>query len=581
MKRYIKNHWFEYVVSFLLVVFMAMGISLVFGYAFSTNDDAMLRNIINGNYTGTPDAHMVYIMYPLGFIWKCMYQMMPNVPWYDVFMVGMHYLCWYMILLRIMQQFERKAEKLLAAILAAAVLIIIDLPYLVMHQYTVLAAILAAVAIFWLITSRAETKAGYWVDRSICIIFLCCCLWLRKQVFFMALPIGLFILLKEFGSTDKNIKKSILFKRLGLFLGIVVAIVTFSFVVEGIAYRDEEWKDFKIYNDARTDIYDYYGVPAYEEYAQAYEEIDISYGDWIVIDRYDSGLVNSLTTDKMLEMAQWSIDKKEESQQYYSVFRQGLYSVCNEIFYNSVQPAGLCLCILYVVALLYAYRRGDKNGFLCLCGLLVFQALFVGYFILQGRFPERISYGLYFMQICYLAGFLLGGVKDKLYILRKDKFWCVALVAVLLIILASVGLYRVRMTINESNDIKASATDWKYVNEYFLQNADKKYCIVTKSFVFSTELMFDEEKVESDNVIRLGSWIQHSPLEAAHNSKLGVTEIGESILQDEQVYLVESAENDLWWLDGYLESQDAEKEIEIVDEIVTPGGRTFFVIAIN
>ena len=81
----------EYAFALLLVGIAGVGISLIFGYSFSTNDDAMLRNIVNGNYTGTPDAHLIYIMYPLGWILKCLYQIAPVIPWYDLLMIGLYF----------------------------------------------------------------------------------------------------------------------------------------------------------------------------------------------------------------------------------------------------------------------------------------------------------------------------------------------------------------------------------------------------------------------------------------------------------------------------------------------------------
>ena len=54
MKQYWKQHWLEYVLSAVLVSLAAGALTVLFGYSFSTNDDAMLRSIVSGSYTGTP-----------------------------------------------------------------------------------------------------------------------------------------------------------------------------------------------------------------------------------------------------------------------------------------------------------------------------------------------------------------------------------------------------------------------------------------------------------------------------------------------------------------------------------------------
>lgn len=578
MKKYMKAHWMEYVFALLLIGIAGIGISVLFGYSFSTNDDAMLRNIVTGNYTGTPDAHLVYIMYPLGWIWKCLYQIAPMVPWYDLFMTGMHYVCWFALTVRAVQIARTRPEKIITGILTLGCIAVIDLPYLVMHQYTVLAALLASVAIFWLVTGREKSGCEYWIERVICIVLMILCLWLRKQVFFMALPIGFLILIKEILSEKKEEQKRCL-KNIGIFLGVILGATILSFVIESIAYSSESWKDYKIYNEARTDIYDYCGVPKYEEYEQEYQNLGITYGDWVVMDHYDNGLINDLTSDKMVRIAEWSVAEKEEARQYYSVWRKGIYSVVEILLYNQVQPAGVILSILYVLGLLCAYKHNDKTGFVCICAMLLFQSVFVGYFMEQGRFPERISYGLYFMQICFLVGVILKRCLADYHQTKREKFWMIAIIALSLMVLSVAGLYRVRMTLNETQEVRTDIEDWNYVNEYFAANADKKYCIITKPFVFSKEAMFQNSKAESNNLIRLGSWIQNSPLEELHNERIGVNAVAESVLSGENIFLVEESGADLWWLDSYL--SDKEKTAAVVETITAPGGRSFDIIEVK
>lgn len=582
MKKYIKDFWVDMLFSFLMTLIAAIIISLLFGYSFSTNDDAMLRNLASGNYTGSPESHLIYIMYPLGLLWKSLYSLIPSVPWYDIFMVGMHYVCWFMIILRIMQQYQHRIKKICASVLGMCALFIIDLPYLVMHQYTVLAALLAGVAILWLATMEEYKGKRFVVDRIVCIVFLTFCLWLRNEVLFMALPIGMFVLLKEICNLKKEGNTNVdIVKKTGVFVGIFAVITVLSFTVENIAYNSDEWQDYKIYNDARTEIYDFYGIPSYDNYKDEYEALGISYADWLAIDHYDSGLVDSLNAEKLEEIATWAKADRKEAQQYYSVTRQGVYAVIDTIFYNSVQPIGIVLCVLYVVALLCMYVRKDKMHMLCLCGMLLYQFLFVGYFLLQGRFPERVSYGLYFMQAIYIVSILFRGKKAELNTWKPDKFCLGVGCVVCIFVLGTVGLYQIRMTLNECNIIEQKADDWNYVNSYFNQNAENRYCIVTKSFVFSTERMFSKARGESDNVVRLGTWVQNSPLEYERNAGIGINNLGEQLITDSNIYIVQDVENDFMWIDSLLDERATGMQTRIVDTICTPGGRQFYVIAVQ
>lgn len=579
MKKYLKQHWLEMFFAFILVAIAAAGISVLFGYCFSTNDDAMLRNIVSGNYTGTPDAHLVYIMYPLGFVWKCLYSVLPEIPWYDCFMVGMHYLCWFMILFRLGQLFEKRISKIVAVTVGMAGCIIVDLPYLVMHQYTVLAALLATVAIFWLATSAKKKGRLYWADRIVCIVFLTLCLWLRNQVFLMALPIGLVLLILELTATEEEGEKtSPHMKRIGLFLAVVFAIMLVSFGIEKIAYSSEEWQDFEVYNEARTDVYDFYGVPGFVQYEEQYEQMGIDSADWIVLDHYDGGFMAELDSSLMVQVAQLSKQSWKDIQQTYNVFLQNLYSVCKTILYNEIQPIGCILMVLYVSALWSTYKNKQKNVALCITGMLLFQAVFVGYFIWKQRFPEHVSYGFYLMQAMCLAAILLKNKVRTERDIKTEKFWLVLGAVLCAVVVAGMGIYRIRTTKTQFDNVQARANDWKYVNEYFSQNENARYCIVTKSFVFATEEMFGANDVESDNMIRTGTWVQNSPLQREQENAINVTNLAQQVAGAEEFYVVQAAENDLDWLNSFWQGNGYNVSAEVEDTIQTPGGRMFHVI---
>lgn len=581
MKKYVKMHWFEAVVAFLLTLVACIGISAVFGYCFRSNDDAMLRNIVSGNYTGIPDAHLIYVMYPLGLLWKGLYTAFPAIAWYDLFMVGMHYLCWYMILFRLGQQFVTKRGKSLSVILGLGALVIIDLPYVVMHQYTILSALLAVVAIFWLATSKNKSGKEYWFDRVICIIFLTLCLWLRKQVFFMALPIGFFILVLEFLAVNKEqIKVTI--RSVAVFLGCVLLIGAISFAVEKIAYSSPEWQDFEVYNQARTDIYDFYGVPSYQGYEEQYEQLDISYGDWLVIDHYDGGLMPELDSEMLLSVAALSKQNFDAIRETYSVLLQTLYSVCQVVLYNDIQPIGILLTVLYAVSLWICYKKDKKGTAACICGMLIFQAVFVGYFIGQQRFPEHVSYGLYLMQFFFLAAVLLTTKAPEKEKMSKRRFWTCLLLLLCIGLMGGLGIYRMRTTLTDYQQMVVKADDWNYVNEYFEEHNNATYCIVTKSFVFSTEKMFETSSVENSNVVRLGSWVQNSPLEGMHNQNAGVKKLSEQIISEDDFYIVQLAENDTEWISTFMrDSGFGEGSVEVADVLQTPGGMVFHVLSVQ
>ncbi len=584
MKEYWKQHWFEYVFSTILVGVTAVAVSLLFGYSFSTNDDAMLRSLVSGNYTGEAEAHLIYIMYPLGLIGKTIYRLVPTVPWYDIFMTVMHYLCWILVIGRIGEQFTSVRNKSIAVMISYFSILLIDAPYVMMHQYTILAAWFAAVAILFLLTSKGQKGLAYWTERCLCLIFLVLCLWLRKQVFILALPIGLLIMGLEFCRDAKLLKERKVVWNKVIFIGAFIVLTLASFGAEKAAYASEEWQEFLAYNEARTDIYDYYGIPSYIQYEAVYEKLGFSYADYLAIDLYNSELVNGLHTPELRLLADTAKQCWESGYGLKSVIRIMVESVVREVLHNPVQPMGIFLTALYLLVVIACVKNNRRREFIGIAGLLLFQFAVVGYFAWRGRFPERVSYGLYLMAAAFLTGILLpficrektGDAKDCE--VKRNRFWLIAAVAGGIFITGSVGLYRYR-EIREANEmIQKNYQDWVAVNEYFSSYPERKFCIDTYSFVFSTELMFDQN-IEKMNVLRLGTWVQASPLQEKRYRRNEINQPLALVAEEDRFYYVQLSVHSVEWLEDRWQELGYQTEPVIVDTIVTPSGRSFDVIA--
>ncbi len=571
MKKYMQKHWFEYVYSALLTCIAAVGISLMFGYILETNDDAFLRSIVSGNYTGEPEAHLIYIMYPLGFILKSLYSILPKVYWYDFYMIGMHYICIFMLLVRVGEQFQIRSNKFLGITASFIGLMLLDLPYIVMHQYTVLAGVMMSVAVFWMATAKETGNGKYWYDRVVIIVFSILCLWTRKQVFLLAVPLLALITIVRIIKIRKD-KKAI--KNKLLFGAIFSIVVLGSFVTDKVAYSDSEWKDFLVYNEARTDLYDFYGVPSFDYYQDRYEKLGLDYGDWIVMQNYNTKLASDLSLDNVVELADLSEQKWVEGFQYTNMLHKMIYIVVNNMYTNPVQPIGLLLTVLYVLALINCYKKDKRISFLSVCAMLLFEAAVVGYFVWQGRFLERISYGFYLMQTVYLFGILLYDIKEVKIFTKKNVFWCVVGSALVVLFCGTVGLQRVRTTLDNQAYIEQNCSAWETLNQYFREYNEVSYCIDTTSFAYFTDWMFCDEMTETNNVIRLGTWTMYSPLDKKHDGENDLL----SLLESGQCYYVQDTRKGQDWIHSFWESKGYDIEIEVVDTITIHNGCVFEII---
>lgn len=581
MKEYWKQHWFEYVLSAFLGTFFAVIISFCFGYCFSTNDDAMLRSIVSGSYTETPQAHLIYIMYPLGLIGKCLYQILPSVPWYDFFMTGLHYVSWILLMGRVGEQFDNRKNKSIAVILTGMILLTIDFPNMIMHQYTILAAQPVATALFFLLTSKTEDAVVYYSERILAIVLFLTGFLLRKQVFLLALPLLLPVFFVELTKLGKQIKeKRTALKRIVFITVLVFTVVTF-WGVDKLAYSSAQWKAFQTYNDARTDIYDYYGIPKYENHKDIYDALEFDYGDYLAIDRYNSELTEDMTVDKLATIAETAGQSWQSAYSIPSIIRIMAEAVLSQLLNSPLQPIGTAMIILYGLSVFIClYNRKYKN-LLPIGFLLLFQTAVIAYFTWRTRFPERVSFGLYFMTAVCLAGMLLGSIKDNMQADReKNKVLIKVVVAGIFVFCIAYCVTGIGPVLKENKAIRDNYKDWVYVNEYFESHQENKYFIDTKSFVFSTELMFKPD-AEAENIFRLGTWVQSSPLQKDFHESRGVYQSLSEAIREEGSFYVQDSKQDPDWIRRFCEGKDWNCDIEITDTINTPGGRSFDVIKLK
>ena len=58
------------------------------GFVYAIADDVIMRDIASGAFTGTPDGHLIFIQYGLGFLISRFYLLNGQVDWYGFFLAG-------------------------------------------------------------------------------------------------------------------------------------------------------------------------------------------------------------------------------------------------------------------------------------------------------------------------------------------------------------------------------------------------------------------------------------------------------------------------------------------------------------
>ena len=101
------------VLAFGFVFFMFALIGFHFDFYYDLNDDVLIKDIVSGAYTGTPDAHSIQMLYPISFCISLLYRLIPVLPWQGIFLCGVHGVCFYLIAKRTLTFLDKLVSKIL------------------------------------------------------------------------------------------------------------------------------------------------------------------------------------------------------------------------------------------------------------------------------------------------------------------------------------------------------------------------------------------------------------------------------------------------------------------------------------
>lgn len=533
----------------------------VFGLFLSSNDDALIRAIAEGSYTGKPDAHLIYVMYPLGLILKLMYTIVPKAPWYDLMTVFLHLLCWYLIIWRTMSLVKRNGRKLYAAVITVVLLLGMDFKFVSLHQYTVLAAVLAATAIYLIVTMPNEKPAKNW---GLVVFLLTMSLWLRKEAFLMALPIVLLAMLTLAIRVVYDNRKLILISA-----AVLLTISACSFILDASAYTSEEWKYFKKYNEIRTELYDYFKFPEYDKYQSTYEEANISLADYeILAHNLDVSFCEDLTIEDYEILAAKYDSIMEEWKQFYSVPKKLIKDTFLAVFFNTIQPVGWAMFIVCAVS--YLLFMKEKSRFALMPVLAYgYRIAFTAFFTYKGRFPERVAYGLLFIIFMYMAGTLFMFACDRTQ--EPDKkpafnFDSFQLITVCMIAAIAVNIACfLPMAYFDAKNVKLLSDRTQASYEYCIEHPDNIYLVNTYSVANAAEYMFAKNRLP-ENFIVMGNWTSRSPLEKMRLENAGITNFSDDLLQ-ENVYMMQAWDLDYSWIHAHYKDRGINVGAGLIDRI--------------
>ena len=570
----------------IFIGFLVACLSIRFDFYYDLNDDTAIRDILSGRYTGVPSGYCIQMLYPLGWLIAAAYRAIRKISWYGLFLC----ICQFTVLVLIGWRLLGLTKKvwLQAILLVLEGVLVLGLMgrELVIVQYSVTSGLCMAGAIFWYLTTPGEQKpASYLRSNLVAIVLVLVSFMIRTEVCMMLLPFLALAGLSQWAKEKKpftgtNVRKYLLVVGTA-FLGMLIL-----YSLDSFAYRSTEWKSFQAFFDARTQLYDYYGIPAYEQNEEFYQSIGLSQESYTLLQNYNFALDDSIDEGLLERIVQY---QRENAR---------LYRIGGLAFRNSPKEAlwlykqqlltlenGIKTCMILAAYLLYfLLTSGRRKSGCCWRIVLLFgirSALWM-YLYMVNRVLARVTVPLLIMEFALLAGWIIQELQelDTASCLQRMK---VSGVITLLGLCGLTGtVINMENTGKEYEMRQEADIRWNTLTAYCSSNSQQYYSIdVYSSTSYQGTPYSDKIFATSDNQYTnydiCGGWISKSPLTRAKQDRAGFGGLEEALLTGDALF-VTKPDSDVSWLKAYYLKRGKTVEPQVMNEVKTAAGETVYLV---
>lgn len=595
MRRIYKKYESLILASAVLFLLMTL-IGLRYDYYYDLNDDVLIKDIMAGVYTGTPEAHNIQILYPLSFLISLLYRIFPEAPVYGLFLCLCQYGCLWLILERSLHFFKRTVAKLAAATVEGVAFYVLFLEHLLFVQYTITSAILAAAAAFLFITGL---KNRFGRNEILCVVLAVLAYNLRTEMLLLMLPFICVAGIYRWSMEEKILAKENIQKYFAVF-GCILAGLFAGTVINVIAFQKEEWKPYTEFFNSRTQLYDFQGIPSYEGNETLYAELGLTESEqYMLLEQYNFGLDDTVDADLLDAVSEYQESRRKEENRFARLrdsLKLCVYRMHHKEPTGSLTeddyPWNILAMLGYVsVFLLMFWRNGKKAakgiGVLCLLGL-VRMTLWM-YILMNGRYPVRITHPLYFMELIILTAMLFTECRQRPlrdFVQEEGRAAAARKLSVTAAAIAMLGgaaiLIGLAPEVTKETDRsyasrEAANTVDRTMKEYCREHKENFYFIDVYSAVsYPTEpylgVPYSEKMfVNADNRLgnydSMGGWLVKSPLSAKKLQAFGMDSMREGILTHENSYLMAETAKGTEYISDYFKDQEIEVTIEQTDTL--------------
>lgn len=524
----------EYITYFGIVSIMIFIMSRLYAVLLVSPDDIIYENILSGVATGKPDPHCWFIRFPLTLVISSLYDLIPRFEWYELFLMGCHVLCYFLILCR--ARFLKNYKKGSYILFSVLIIWLLCIEYTVHLEWSTTAGILGATAIYRFVTIPLKrTWKSDLVEYGICLGLLLLGFCLRNTVIYMFIPLAILCWLKraydiEHKCTKKKIRRQ---KQIAMIDFVVISILSVLLIMllHSLAYSDDSWKAYKEYTNERANLVDYYGYPSYDDYESEYEEAGISVAMYnLIVNDYNYLVAfdqaDSVDFSELSAIAKENNNEKSSYDKFVAAYEkiENLLTEARFLIPGSI----VVLCFIF---LLFKLGKVKKSEMIYYVGIVLWLLAMIIYIAAKGKLPIRVG-------ICIVMAFcaaVLGEVlkyyasnADKAIVKNKYQKICLSVIALCIFLL---NVFDISLDNKKNADLAVAKNQ---IVQYCSANPQNVYLRDFNSFSQRGNLFCISE--HASNYINTGGWSYNTEIYEEILELNGIDGVTNSIKNGKKIF---------------------------------------------
>lgn len=553
-----------------IILFLLLNVTPIF----YNNDDWYLNQLISGELTGVPEAHLVHIGYLSGIMLSLLYRFIPIIPWYGLFLFSCGLSSLSLSAYYLSKQFEKVRDKVIFFFTVTILFISFLWIHIIQIQFTTITAFVCGTSLLLFYLSEEDEKVSSFMKQNVPgLILFFISLEIRKESCMMFLPTFFLI------AIIKLMKNKKMFQPLLAYGGILLCILFFCLITEKIAYSPSQWNTFLKFSQARANIVDYSEYPDYETHKEVYDSLGITYSSYDALSSHYLILL-----DKNID-ADFMHTMEELSKPATPGIKSILHTFMERHISSSIdRPLNLAVYLIYFIVILLIILKKRWKNFYDIAVIILGRTAIWFYILYINRPVSRITQGIYACELLLLLGIILKNELWKFQHPKKEntilKFPIIILCLLILTFSVKLGAPSIRSVVQYNESRIEFSKSYKEICNYFNEHSNNLYLLDTLSFSYFNESIWSRTPNSASNSVLLGGWIANSPWTDRILRTRGLDSYEKAAVTQDNVYFVfmHTQGLDYDYLEQYLTDKHPNLHLVVSDIVTTSNGLEFYIL---